>query len=49
MLKDKIRAAVNHPAAGFVTVLVLNAAVVVTSYAVSKKLEKKELELSTES
>jgi len=48
-MKDKIRAAIHHPAAGLVTVVALNVAAIAVSYAVSKKLEKKELELNPES
>jgi hypothetical protein len=40
MLKDKFRAVVNHPAAGLVTVLVINTGIVVAAAVAAKKLDK---------
>lgn len=40
-VKSKIKSALNHPAAGLVTVVAVNSAILVVSYVVSKKLEAK--------
>jgi hypothetical protein len=42
VMREKIRTLVNHPAAGLVTVLVINTGIVVASVLVTKKLQKEE-------
>lgn len=45
-MKDKIRSIVNHPAAGLVTIVAINTAVVVASVVAQKKLlGKKDVEV----
>jgi hypothetical protein len=45
VMREKIRTIVNHPAAGLVTVLVINTGIVVASVIVAKKLAKEEAAL----
>jgi len=40
MLKNKLRDVINHPAAGLVTVLVINTGIVVAAAVAAKKLDK---------
>lgn len=40
-LKQKLQSALHHPAAGLVTILVVNTAIVVAGAVVAKKLDQK--------
>lgn len=41
-MKSKLNAVLNHPAAGLITIVAINTAIVVASVVVTRKLEKKE-------
>jgi hypothetical protein len=44
-MKDKIRSLIHHPAAGLVTIVAVNTAIVVASVIATRKMEKNDLDV----